>query len=188
MDTTADTQFEGLTAGTWGIDASHSEVGFTVRHIMSKVRGQFREFEGELVIADDALSSSVTATIDLSSVDTRNDDRDIHLRSSDFFSVESHPKMTFRSTSVREEHGDLVASGDLTVKDITKPVDLKLEYLGAGSDPWGNNRVGFEATTTISRKDWGVTFNIPLEGDKMVIGDKVSIVIAIEAVLQADAA
>ncbi len=89
---------------------------------------------------------------------------------------------------MREEHGDLIATGDLTIKDVTKPVDLKLEYLGAGLDPWGNSRVGFEATTTISRKDWGVTFNIPLEGDKVMIGDKVAIVIAIEAVLRADAA
>jgi polyisoprenoid-binding protein YceI len=181
------TKFEGLTSGSWDIDASHSEVGFTVRHLMSKVRGQFREFQGALVIADNPLESSVTATVDLSSVDTGNDDRDNHLRSSDFFSVEDHPTMTFQSTSVREEHGDLIATGDLTINEATKPVDLRLEYLGAGSDPWGNKRIGFEATTTISRKDWGVTFNVPLEGDKVMIGDKVAIVIAIEAVLQADA-
>lgn len=186
--TTTTAQFEGLTTGTWDIDVSHSEVGFTVRHLMSKVRGQFRDFEGALVIGDNPLESAVSATIQLSSVDTRNDDRDNHLRSSDFFSVESHPTMTFQSTSIREEDGSLIATGDLTIKDVTKPVDLKLEYLGAGSDPWGNSRIGFEATTTISRKEWGVTFNVPLEGDKVMIGDNVAIGIAVEAVLRSDAA
>ncbi len=184
MTTTAISRFEGLTAGRWTIDASHSEVGFTVRHLMSKVRGQFRQFEGILTIADNPFESSAVATIDLSSVDTRNEDRDNHLRSSDFFSVESTPTMTFESTSVREEDGDLIATGNLTIKDVTKPVELKLDYLGTGIDPWGGSRVGFEATTTISRKDWGVNFNIPLEGDKVMIGDKVNIVIAVEAVLQ----
>ncbi len=188
MTTTAVAQFEGLTAGTWLIDPSHSEVGFTVRHLMSKVRGQFRAFEGALVIADDPMNSSVSATIDLSSVDTRNEDRDNHLRSSDFFSVETTPTMAFQSTSIRQEDGDLVASGDLTIKGVTKPVDLTLEYLGVGTDPWGGSRVGFEATTTISRKEWGVSFNIPLDGDKVMIGDTVSIFIAVEAVLQADEA
>lgn len=184
MTTTAITQFEGLTAGTWTIDASHSEVGFTVRHLMSKVRGQFREFEGVLTVAENPFESSVVATIDLSSVDTRNEDRDNHLRSNDFFSVESTPTMTFESTAVHEQDGDLIASGSLTIKDVTKPVDLKLDYLGTGTDPYGNSRVGFEATTTISRKDWGVNFNIPLEGDKVMIGDKVNIVIAVEAIRQ----
>ena len=186
MTATTVARFDGLTAGTWDIDASHSEVGFTVRHLMSKVRGQFRTFEGVLVIADNPLDSSVTATIDLNSVDTRNEDRDNHLRSSDFLTVKTHPTMTFQSTSVREEDGDLVASGLLTIKDVTNPVDLRLQYLGAGSDPWGNSRVGFEATATINRKDWGVTFNVPLDGDKVMIGDKVTIVIAVEAVLRAD--
>ena len=185
MTTTRVAQFEGLTAGTWIIDAGHSEVGFTVRHLMSKVRGQFREFAGEIVIADDPLKSTVSATIDLSSVDTRNDDRDNHLRSSDFFSVEVHPKMTFQSTSLRVEGETLIVTGDLTIKEVANPAELAVDYLGAGSDPWGNRRIGFEASTTISRKDWGVDFNIPLEGDKVMIGDKVAIVIAIEAVLKA---
>ncbi len=188
MTITVTTQFEGLTAGAWVIDPIHSDVGFTVRHLMSKVRGQFREFEGALVIADNPFESSVSATIDLNSIDTRNQDRDNHLRSSDFFSVETHPKMTFHSTSLREDDGELIVTGDLTIKDVTKPVDLKLEYLGAGTDPYGNSRVGFEATTTISRKNWGVNFNVPLEGDKVMIGDKVEIVLSIEAVLQPDAA
>jgi polyisoprenoid-binding protein YceI len=178
-------QFEGLKPGTWTIDASHSEVGFTVRHLMSKVRGQFRTFEGTLTVADNPLESSVKATIDLSSVDTRNEQRDNHLRSNDFFSVESTPTMTFESTEIIDRGGDLVARGNLTIKDVTKPIDLSLDYLGAGTDPWGGSRLGFEATTTLSRKEWGVDFNIPLEGDKLMIGDKVNVVIAIEAVHQA---
>jgi polyisoprenoid-binding protein YceI len=178
-------QFEGLKAGTWTIDASHSEVGFTVRHLMSKVRGQFRTFEGTLTVADNPLESSVTATIDLSSVDTRNEQRDDHLRSSDFFSVENSSTMTFESTEIIDRDGELVARGNLTVKDVTKPVDLTLDYLGVGTDPWGGSRVGFEGSTSLSRKEWGVDFNIPLEGDKLMIGDKVNVVIAVEAVHQA---
>jgi polyisoprenoid-binding protein YceI len=178
-------QFEGLKAGTWTIDASHSEVGFTVRHLMSKVRGQFRTFEGTLTVADNPLESSVTATIDLSSVDTRNEQRDDHLRSSDFFSVENSSTMTFESTEIIDRDGELVARGNLTIKDVTKPVDLTLDYLGVGTDPWGGSRVGFEGSTSLSRKEWGVDFNIPLEGDKLMIGDKVNVVIAVEAVHQA---
>ena len=187
MTTTVVSQFEGLKAGTWTIDASHSEVGFTVRHLMSKVRGQFRTFEGTLQIAENPLESAVSATIDLSSVDTRNEDRDNHLRSGDFFSVETSPTMTFQSTEIIDLDGELVARGSLTIKDVTKPVELKVEYLGVGTDPWGGSRVGFEGTTTLSRKEWGIDFNIPLEGDKLMIGDKINVVIAVEAVLQADA-
>ena len=178
-------QFEGLKAGTWTIDASHSEVGFTVRHLMSKVRGQFRTFEGTLTVADNPLESSVTATIDLSSVDTGNEQRDDHLRSNDFFSVEDSSTMTFESTEIIDRNGELVARGNLTIKDVTKPVDLTLDYLGVGTDPWGGSRVGFEGSTSLSRKEWGIDFNIPLEGDKLMIGDKVNVVIAVEAVHQA---
>jgi len=178
-------QFEGLKAGTWTIDASHSEVGFTVRHLMSKVRGQFRTFEGTLTVADNPLESSVTATIDLSSVDTRNEQRDNHLRSNDFFSVEDSSTMTFESTEIIDRDGELVARGNLTIKDVTKPIDLTLDYLGVGTDPWGGSRVGFEGSTSLSRKEWGIDFNIPLEGDKLMIGDKVNVVIAVEAVHQA---
>ena len=179
-------QFEGLKAGTWTIDASHSEVGFTVRHLMSKVRGQFRTFEGTLTVADNPLESSVKASIDLSSVDTGNEQRDNHLRSNDFFSVEATPTMEFESTEIIDRGGVLVARGNLTIKDVTKPIDLTLDYLGVGTDPWGGSRVGFEGTTTLSRKEWGVDFNIPLEGDKLMIGDKVNVVIAVEAVHQAE--
>lgn len=179
------TQFPGLVSGTWVIDPSHSDVTFTVRHIVSKVRGQFTSFEGSLTIADDPFASQAQVSIDMSSIDTRNNDRDNHLRSSDFFSVETHPTMTFASTAARDAGGHLVLEGDLTLKDVTKPVELALEFLGVGSDPWGATRVGFEATTTLSRKDWGVDFNIPLDGGKVVIGDRINVAITIEAVHQA---
>lgn len=179
---------EGLVPGTWTIDPSHSEVGFTVRHLMSKVRGQFREFEGAIVIADQPHESSASVSIDLSSVDTRNDDRDNHLRSADFFSVEQDPKMSFHSTAARQAGDGLVLTGDLTINNVTKPVDIQVDFLGVGSDPWGGTRAGFEGAATISRKDWGISFNMPLEGDRMMIGDKVTIVLAVETVLQPVAA
>lgn len=182
--TTIEKTFPGLVSGAWTIDPAHSEVGFTVRHLMSRVRGQFRSFEGVVTIGDSPADSGVVATVDLSSVDTGNADRDTHLRSSDFFSVETTPKMTFASTGVRLDEDGAVVSGDLTIKDVTKPVELAVEFLGVDRDATGNLRVGFEATTEISRKEWGITFNVPLEGDKMMIGDKVAIVLAVEAVHQ----
>jgi polyisoprenoid-binding protein YceI len=182
--TSTDVQFQGLVAGTWTIDPTHSEVGFTVRHLMSKVRGLFTAFDGELHIAEALEESTATASIDLSSVDTRNEDRDAHLRSSDFFSVEDGGTMTFSTTGLRIDGDQIVATGDLTIKGITKPVALDVDFLGVQVDPWGNNRLGLEATTKISRKDWGVSFNIPLDGDKLMIGDTVNVVIALEAVHQ----
>ena len=166
-------------AGTWNIDASHSEVGFTVRHLMSKVRGQFTSFEGSLTTGDSLESTRATATIDLHSIDTRDAQRDAHLRSADFFDVETHGQMTFTTTSFDGS----VARGELSLKGVTKPVELEVEFLGIGQDPWGGQRLGFEATTTINRKDWGVDFNIPLDGGKVLIGDKVTVHLAVEAVL-----
>jgi polyisoprenoid-binding protein YceI len=175
------------TTGTWAIDPSHTEVGFTVRHLVSKVRGKFETFEGSIVKADDVTASSVNVSVDLSSVNTGTADRDAHLRSGDFFSAEEHPKMTFVSTGiVVKSDSDLVVTGDLTIKGVTKSVELETEFLGEGGDPWGGTRVGLEATTTISRKDFGIDFNIPVDGaDKLMIGDKITINIVAEAVLQA---
>ena len=178
-------QLEGLVPGTWTIDASHSDISFTVRHLMSKVRGQFTSFEGELNIAENQAESSAKATIQIDSIDTRNADRDAHLRSADFFSAEEHNTMTFASTGASVTDSGITVTGDLTIKGTTKSVDLAVEFLGVGADPWGNTRAGFEATTKISRKDWDVSFNIPLEGDKLVIGDTINISISVEAVLQA---
>jgi polyisoprenoid-binding protein YceI len=169
----------GIVAGTWTIDPSHSEVGFTVRHLMSKVRGQFEKFEGTLTTGEKLEDARATATIDLNSINTREPQRDAHLRSKDFFGVEEHGPMTFTTTSF----DGTTATGELTLKGVTKPVELEVEFLGVDQDPWGNTRIGFEATTEISRKEWGVDGNVPLEGDKVLIGDKVRIHLAVEAVL-----
>ena len=175
-----------ITTGTWNLDPTHTEIGFSVRHIMSKVRGKFETFEGTLVTADPITDSKVTVEVDLSSINTGTADRDAHLRSQDFFDTENHPKMTFVSTGVVQKSDDsFVVQGDLAIKGVTKPVELAVDFLGEGADPWGGTRVGVEATGQISRKEFGIDFNIPLEGDKVMIGDKITITINAEAVLQA---
>jgi len=183
MSTSTDIQ---VSTGNWTIDASHSEIGFTVRHIISKVRGKFETFEGTLVTAEDITKSSVNVSFDLSSINTGTAQRDDHLRSSDFFDADNQDKATFVSTGVvKKSDTEFVVTGDLTIKGVTKSVDLDVDFLGEGADPWGGTRVGVEATTEISRKEFGIDFNIPLDGDKVVIGDKVSIHIVAEAVLNA---
>jgi polyisoprenoid-binding protein YceI len=177
-------QLEGLVPGTWQIDPTHTDIGFTVRHLISKVRGTFEEFEGEIVIAENPLESEASATVQLNSINTGTAQRDDHLRSSDFFEVDQHPVMRFRSTGVRADGDGYVVTGDLTVKNVTREIELNVEFLGVGPDPWGGTRVGFEATGKLSRKEFGVDFNIPLEGDKFVIGDQVSIHLQVEAVLK----
>ncbi|MDP9444590.1 MAG: YceI family protein [Actinomycetota bacterium] len=178
-----------IPTGTWVLDPGHTEVGFTVRHIMSKVRGSFTEFEGTIVTGETLADSSAHVQVALSSIDTRNQQRDDHLRSSDFFDVATNPTMTFRSTSVQDTGGGrLVLTGDLTIKGVTRPVDLDVEVLGVGRDPWGATRIGVEASGQISRREFGVDFNIPLEGDKVMIGDKITLAITAQAVLQQAAA
>src|SRR3954463_1672695 len=167
-----------ITAGSWTIDPSHSEVGFTVRHLMSKVRGQFEKFEGTLTTGESLEGTRATATIDLNSVNTRDEQRDGHLRSADFFDVEKFGQMTFTTTSF----DGTTAVGDLTIKGVTKPVELEVEFLGIGQDPWGGQRLGFEANGVINRKDFGVDFNVPLDGGRVLVGDKVNIHLAVEAV------
>jgi polyisoprenoid-binding protein YceI len=176
--------FPGLVPGTYTFDPAHTQIGFVVRHIVTKVRGQFTKYDGQIVIAENPFDSTATATIDLSSVDTGTQQRDDHLRSSDFFEVETHPTMSFETTGLRLDDDRLVATGNLTIKEITKPIELEVEYDGTDNDPWGGTRLGFEAIGEISRKDWGINFNIPLEGDKVVIGDRVKINLTVEAVLQ----
>jgi polyisoprenoid-binding protein YceI len=167
----------GIVAGTWTIDPAHSEVGFTVRHLMTKVRGQFESFTGTLTTGDDLAATSAQATIDLNSINTREPQRDGHLRSADFFDVENSGPMTFRSTSFDGSN----ATGELTIKGVTRTVELDVEFLGTETDPYGNTKIGFEATAEISRKDFGVDFNIPLDGGKLLIGDKVAITLSIQA-------
>mgnify|MGYP001259037004 CR=1 FL=1 len=174
-----------IPAGTWTIDPSHSEVGFSVRHLMvSKVKGNFETFEGTITIAEDPLQSSVTAEVDLSSINTRDEQRDGHLRSADFFEVENHPKLTFTSTSVEPKGDDYVVTGDLSIKGTTKSVVLDLEFNGVHPDPWGGTRAGFSAETEISRKEFGVDFEIPMDGGGVVVGDKIKVLLEVEAVLQ----
>ena len=179
-------EIPGYIAGTWNIDPVHSEVSFVVRHMMvSKVRGRFDAFDGTITTASDPLQSTVTATVDLSSVNTGNETRDNHIRSADFFDVEKHPTMTFRSTGVRAEGENFLLDGDLTLHGVTKPVTFFLELNGFGPDPYGGTRSGFSATTEINRNDWEVSFNgaIPGTNNAMVLSDKVTINLEIEAVL-----
>ena len=183
---TTATQIPGYVVGTWDIDASHSTVGFSVRHMMvSKVRGYFREFSGEIVTAADPAASTVHATIDMDSIDTRQEQRDAHIKSADFFDTGNHTVMTFRSTGVRAEGEDWHVEGDLTLKGVTKPVTLELELNGFGPDAYGGTRAGFSAKTVISRSEFGVDIAMPMDGGGVVVGDKISVELEIEAVLRA---
>jgi polyisoprenoid-binding protein YceI len=182
------TEIPGYVAGTWAIDPVHSEVGFSVRHFgVSKVRGRFDKFEGTIVTGDDPLASTVTASIDVTSINTNQEQRDAHIRSADFFDVENHPTLTFTSTGIKADGGEYVLEGDLTIRGNTKPVALELELSGFGPDPYGGQRVGFSATTEINRHDFGVSFNGPIPGvpGGVILGDKVTITLDIEGVLQA---
>ena len=178
----------GYVTGTWDLDPSHSEVGFSVRHLMvSKVRGRFEDFSGTIVTADRPEDSSVEATIALESIDTSSPDRDAHLRSADFFHVEEHPKMTYRSTAIRADGDSWIIDGNLTLHGVTRPVPLVLELNGLlPESPFGDTRVGFSARGEINRDDFGISFNMPLEGGGVVVGNKVQISLEIEAVRRND--
>ena len=178
-------QIPGYLAGTWDIDATHSTVGFSVRHMMvSKVRGYFREFSGEIVTVEDPTQSGVTASIEMNSIDTRQEQRDAHIRSADFFDAQNHPQMTFRSTAVRTDGADWQVEGELTIKGITRTVVLDLELNGFGPDAYGGTRAGFSARTEINRNDFGVDIKMPMDGGGVVVGDKVTVELEIEAVLR----
>ncbi|HEY5155757.1 MAG TPA: YceI family protein [Acidimicrobiales bacterium] len=186
MSTTATTAttLPGYLAGTWTIDPVHSEVGFSVRHMMvSKVRGKFTSFSGEIVTGENPLDSVVTAEVDLTSIDTGNEDRDNHVRGADFFDVEAHQTMTYRSTGIRLDGGDYVLDGEITLRGVTKSVPFSLELGGFGPDAYGGTRAGFTATGAINRSDFGVDFNAVMETGGVVVGDKVAITLEIEAVL-----
>lgn len=172
--------FHNLPAGTWTIDATHSEVGFTVRHMMvSKVRGLFHDFAGTIeVTADNAV---VNAEVQIASVDTRNSDRDNHLRSADFFDVEQFPTATFTSTSVTPAGDDFKLTGDLTLHGVTRPVTFELEFNGTHPGMAGGEVAGFTATTKISRRDFDITIDMPLEGGGAVVGDQITLTLEIEA-------
>jgi polyisoprenoid-binding protein YceI len=183
VSTTA-TSIPDYVAGTWTIDPVHSEVGFSVRHMMvSKVRGRFNTFSGEIVTGENPLNSSVTAEIDLASIITGNEQRDQHIRSADFFEVETYPTMTYRSTGVRAEGDGYTLDGELTLKGVTKSVPLTLELNGFGPDPFGGTRAGFTATGEINRRDFNVSFSAPMQNGGVVVSDKITLNLEIEAVL-----
>lgn len=180
------TVIEGLTPGTWQIDPTHTEVRFSVRHLaISKVRGQFEQFEGTVVVAEQIEDSKVDVAIDVASVNTNQEQRDEHLRTSDFFQADQHPKITFTSTGVRVDGDDIVISGDLTMRGVTKPVELEAEFGGVTVDGYGNTKAGFEAETKINRHDFGVAWNAPTEAGGLTLGDTVTITIDAQLVLQA---
>ena len=173
----------GLTTGTWAIDASHTEAAFTVRHAgISKVRGTVSVTEGTVVVGEDLASTSVSVTLDPSTVTTGDANRDGHLKSGDFFDVEKFGQWTFVSTEVREAGKNYVIAGDLTIHGVTQPVELETEFNGTAVDPFGNTRAGFEASVTISRKDFGLTWNAALEAGGVLVGDKVTIALDVSAI------
>ena len=173
---------------TWSFDTSHSSIGFSVRHLMiSKVRGQFGAWSGTFDYdEEDPTRSKLAVRIDAASIDTRDEKRDAHLRSADFFDVEQFPELRFTSTGVERDGGDdYVVTGDLTIHGVTRSVQLKVEGLGRTRDPWGGERVGFSASTSLSRKEYGLNWNMALEAGGFLVGDKLEINLEIEALKKA---
>lgn len=174
-----------LPAGTYTIDASHSRVGFSARHAMvTKVRGSFNEYQGAAVVADG--TASITIEIAAASIDTRSADRDGHLKSADFFDADNFPKITFVSTSVKDAGSDkLVVEGNLTIKDVTKPLTIEFEYSGTATDPFGNARFGFEGVSEINRKDFGLTWNAALETGGILVSENIKLEFEISTIATA---
>ena len=176
--------------GTYAIDPTHSRIGFVARHAMvTKVRGSFNEFEGSGYFdAENPANSHLHLTIQAASIDTRNADRDGHLRSNDFFDMERYPEITFSSTVVTQVDDDNYrVTGDLTIKGVTKPVTVDFEYTGTAVDLYGNHRLGLEGKTTVNRKDWGITWNAGLEAGGVLVGEKVVLEFEVSAIRNSDA-
>jgi polyisoprenoid-binding protein YceI len=180
----------GITAGTWRIDPGHSEITFSVRHMMTTVRGVFTEFGGRIDIADDVFASGAHGEVTIASIDTRNTERDELIRSARILDAENHPRLTFTTSAVtaartgrRARHPRYTVEGELTIRGVTRPVSLLTEFHGAGVDQWGGVRAGFTASTRILRSEYGIEFNIPLQGDRLVLGDEIEVGLQIQAVL-----
>lgn len=185
-DTTTAIDVPGYKAGTWVLDPAHSEASFTVRHMMiSKVRGTFAIKEAVITAPENPLQASVQASVDATTVDTRDSGRDTHLRSGDFFDVENHPTMDFVSTGVRREGGDFLVDGDLTIRGTTRPVTFRLDFGGFQTDPWGNYKAGATAKTVINREEFGLTWNTALESGGVLVGKDVTIELDLQGILQA---
>lgn len=174
-------------SGDYALDVSHTRLGFSARHAMvTKVRGQFKDFSGTAhVSASNPADSKVDVTIQVASIDTGSADRDAHLRSPDFFEVEKYPTITFSSTDVKRDGDEWEITGDLTIKDVTKSVTIEFEETGSAQDPFGNVRAGFEGETTISRKDWGLTWNAALETGGVLVSDKIKLEFDVSAIKSA---
>lgn len=188
--TAATRDFQGQTIpapGTFDLDPAHTRIGFSARHMMvSKVRGQFGEFTGSITIADEPLASTAEAVIKTASIDTHNPDREKHLTGSDFLDVENYPEMSFRSTRVTAHSGNkFTVLGDLTIKDVTRPVELTLELEGVGNSPWGQQVLGFSLAGEIDREDFGMTWNVGLETGGVLVSKNVKLEIEGEAVRRA---
>jgi polyisoprenoid-binding protein YceI len=176
-------------SGSYSIDPTHSRIGFVARHAMvTKVRGSFNEFAGTGSLdTDDLQQSNLTLTIQAASIDTRNSDRDAHLRGNDFFDMDTYPEITFRSTQVEPlDDTTFRVTGDLTIKAVTKSVSVDFEYSGTAVDPYGNTRIGFEGAATINRKDFGVSWNAALDAGGVLVSEKVTLEFEVSAVRNSD--
>jgi polyisoprenoid-binding protein YceI len=174
------------TTRTFTIDKAHSEAAFQVRHLITKVRGRFSEFEGRIEFDEEQPErSAVAVTIDAASIDTNEPDRDTHLRSADFFDAATYPSITFRSERVRKTGANTFdVTGPLTIHGVTREVTLPVTFLGIATDPWGKSRAGFETELSINRKDYGLNWNAALETGGFLVGDEVKISLSIQAVIQ----
>ncbi|WP_416828838.1 YceI family protein [Ectobacillus polymachus] len=173
-----------MTKNKWNIDTAHSSIDFAIRHMMvSKVKGTFRTFEASIEAdLEDLTTATIEFSIDVKSVDTRNEERDNHLRSADFFDVEHFPKMTFKSTQItKKSPGEYEVTGDLTIRGTTKSETFSVIYVGSGKDPWGNEKAGFEANGSISRSEYGLTWNAALETGGVLVADQVKISLDVQA-------
>ena len=171
------------TPGMWRVDPGHAEVAFIGRHFgLTKIRGRFTGVSGAVTIASDIAESVVSVDIDMASVSSGDQARDDHLRSADFFDVDHHPVATFRSTGVQADGPTGTLAGELTIKGVTRPIDLDVEFLGATRDPWGNERTVFTAATTVNREDWGLTWNMLLEAGGLLVSKEIRIEIEIELI------
>jgi polyisoprenoid-binding protein YceI len=170
-------------AGTWSVDPGHAEVGFVGRHFgLTKIRGRFTGVDGTVAVAANPADSTIDVTIDMASVESGSADRDNHLRSADFFDVDNHPSARFRSTAIAVDRERASVTGELTIKGVTRPVVLDVEYLGYARDPWDNDRAVFSATATVNREEWGLSWNMLLDNGGLLVSKQIQLEIEVELI------